>query len=248
LANPYKTHQIVGAKDTDKVNSETLADLLRTGYLPQVYIPTEDVLILRDAARHRTRLVKLRTQLKCMTRSYLTREGIKCPKGWSEKSMEFFRKAHPYTAQFINTIETINEQIKQMNKVIKGIAYNTYLSNLLQTVPGIGTFSSVMMLGEIGDIKRFSHPKKLIKYAGLCPGIYQSGSKSHSVKDKACNKWLKWIMYECSGRAVRMDTKYKKHYWKVYRRKDKQVARRSEARRMLTDVWFMLTHEKEFVS
>ena len=96
LANPYKTHQIVGAKDTDKVNSETLADLLRTGYLPQVYIPTEDVLILRDAARHRTRLVKLRTQLKCMTRSYLTREGIKCPKGWSEKSMEFFRKAHPF--------------------------------------------------------------------------------------------------------------------------------------------------------
>ena len=75
LANSYKTHQIVGAKDIDKVNSETLADLLRTGYLPQVYIPTEDVFLLRDAARHRKRLVDVRTQLKCMTRSYLMREG-----------------------------------------------------------------------------------------------------------------------------------------------------------------------------
>lgn len=176
------------------------------------------------------------------------REGTKCPKGWSKESMEFFRNAHPYTAQFINVIETINKQIEQINKVIDGIAYNAYLSNLLQTTPGIAAFSSVMILGEIGDIKRFSHPKKLIKYAGLCPGIYQSGSKSYPVKDKACNKWLKWIMYECSGRAVRMDTKYKKHYLKVCRRKDKQVARRSAARKMLTDVFFMLTHEKEFAS
>lgn len=246
LADTYKTHQIVGTKDIDKVNSETLADLLRIKYLPQVYVPTEDVLFLRDAARHRKRMVDQRTQLKCMTRSYLMRDGIKCPEGWSKESMDFFRKAHPYTAHFINIIETIDEQIKQMDKLIKNIAYNTYLSNLLQKTPGIGPFSSVMTLGEIGDIKRFLHPKKLIKYAGLCPGIYQSGSKSYPVRDKACNKYLKWIMYECSGRAIRMDTKYQKHYWRVCRRKDKQVARRSAARKMLTDVWFMLTYEKEF--
>ena len=57
LVNPYKTHQIACKKKTDKVNSRILAYLLRTGYLPQVYIPSEDVLKLRDVTRHRTRLV-----------------------------------------------------------------------------------------------------------------------------------------------------------------------------------------------
>ncbi|MCD5409572.1 MAG: hypothetical protein LRZ87_02255 [Methanocellales archaeon] len=38
-------------KKTDKVDSRILADLLRTGYLPEVYIPSEDVLKLRDIAR-----------------------------------------------------------------------------------------------------------------------------------------------------------------------------------------------------
>ena len=246
MANPYKTHQVVGAKDIDKVNSEALADLLRTGYLPQVYIPTEDVLLLRDVARHRKRLVDERTRLQCMTKSYLLREGIKYPKNWNKESMEFFRNVNPYTAHFINIIDTINEQIKSMRKEIRGIARNSHLAGILQATPGIAEFSSLMILGEIGDIKRFPRPKPLVSYAGLCPGIYQSGSKCYSVKNKACNKWLKWIMYECSGRAAKMDTKYRKHYWKVYKRKGKPTAKRSCARMMLTDVWFMLWNEEPF--
>jgi hypothetical protein len=69
MANPLKTHQIVGAKKTDKVNSKALVDLLRTGYLPQVFTPTEDVLLFRDAARHRRRLVRTWQRLQCMTKS-----------------------------------------------------------------------------------------------------------------------------------------------------------------------------------
>lgn len=246
MANPYKTHQIVGAKNIDKVNSEVLADLLRTGYLPEVYIPTEDVLLLRDIARHRKRLVDQRKRLQCMAKSYLMREGIKFPKRWNKKTYEFFRNAHPYTAHFVNIIETINEQIKSVQKEINGIAHNIRLADLLQTTPGIAEFGSLMILGEIGNINRFSRPKKLVSYAGLCPGIYQSGAKSYSVEDRACNKYLKWIMYQCSGRAALMDTKYKKHYWRICKRKGEKTARRSCARKMLTDVWFMLRNEEPF--
>ena len=40
LADPLQTHRIAGKKKTDKVDLKTLADLLRTGYLPKVYIPS----------------------------------------------------------------------------------------------------------------------------------------------------------------------------------------------------------------
>lgn len=246
LADPFKAHQIAGAKKTDKVDSKILADLLRTGYLPEVYIPSQDVLLLRDIARHRVRLVRERQRLQCIIKSYLMREGIKCPKKWNKKTYEYFKKVHPHAAHFVTIITVIQEQIKDVEKHIKGIAYNSHLASLLQTVPGIAAFSSLMILGEIGDINRFSHPKKLVSYAGLCPGIYQSGTRKHTVKDPACNKWLKWIMYVSSGRATQMETRYKKHYWRVYKRRDKPVAKRSTARRMLTDIWHMLTNEEAF--
>ena len=75
MANPVKTHQIVGTKNIDKVNSTVLADLLRTNYLPVVHIPGEDVLLMRDAGRQRKRLIDIRRRLQCIIKSYLRRFG-----------------------------------------------------------------------------------------------------------------------------------------------------------------------------
>jgi transposase len=47
LANLKKTHEIACRKKTDKVDARILADLLRTNYLPEVWIPDEQVLKLR---------------------------------------------------------------------------------------------------------------------------------------------------------------------------------------------------------
>lgn len=246
LANPVKTHQIAAAKKTDKVDSKTLANLLRTGYLPQLYIPPEDILIVRDLTRHRVQLVREKQRLQCMIKSCLRKEGIPVPDKWNKETQEFFRNVSPYTFRFMEIIDSITKQMKRAEREIKALAYNTHLSNLLQTVPGIAEFSSLLILGEIGDIRRFHHPKKLVSYAGLCPGVYQSGSTCYPTKNRACDKLLKWIMYVCSGRARKMDTKYKDHYWKVYRKKGKKVAERSTAREMLTDVWHILWYEKPF--
>jgi len=246
LANPAKTRQIAGVKKTDKVDATTLAELLRIGYLPWVHIPGKGILLIRDVTRHRKRLVEDLTRLKCRAKSYLRREGIKFPKTWNKETYEFFRNASLHTGQLVNVMDTINLQIKEVDKEIRVLAKNTPLSGVLRTAPGIGNFGSLMIIGEVSEVTRFPRPKNLVSYAGLCPGIYQSGSRSHPVRNKACNKYLKWIMYECSGKAITMDTKYKTHYWKLFKRKGEHTARRSTARKMLTDVWYMLTYEEPY--
>ena len=153
------------------------------------------------------------------------KEGIPVPDKWNKETKEFFRNVSPYTARFMEIIDVIEVQVKRAEHEIKGIVHNSHLAQILQTTPGIAEVAALMILGEIGDIKRFSHPKRLISYAGLCPGIYQSGKKSYPIKNKVCNKWLKWIMYTCSGRAIMMDTKYKDHYWKISKKKGEKVAR-----------------------
>lgn len=43
------------------------------------------------------------------------------------------------------------------------------------TISGIGYINGRRILGEIGDIHRFSNPSKLLAFAGLDPSVYQSG-------------------------------------------------------------------------
>jgi transposase len=46
-----------------------------------------------------------------------------------------------------------------------------------QTIPGLGRFLSVLVVHEIGTIRRFASPAKLCAYAGLVPSVHASGGK-----------------------------------------------------------------------
>ena len=46
------------------------------------------------------------------------------------------------------------------------------------TMTGVGYFSAMLLLAEIGDINRFSSDKKLASWAGLAPSVRQSGEKT----------------------------------------------------------------------
>ena len=246
LANAKKTHDIAGCKKTDKVDSRTLADLLRTGYLPIVYAPDENVQKLRDITRHRARLVRTRAKYQTMIKSYLSRDGKKFPGNWNKKTMSELKKMDPLIETFVNVIEVVNEQIKKINRNIKRIAQCNYLVQILATMPGIGEYSAILIVGEIGDIKRFDNPKSLVRYAGLCPGIYQSGNKTYDTIETANNQWLKWIITECSGRATLLNKRYMKYFLRVRKRKGFRVARRALARKMIIDIWHMLSKEESF--
>ena len=246
LANPKKTHDIACKKKTDKVDARILADLLRTNYLPEVWIPDEKVLRLRDLTRHKSNLTRLRVQVQVKIKGYLLRKGTKYGKLWNEKALSKLAEDDPDVKNLINVYWSLKEEEKEVMRRIRKIARNMKETNLLMSMIGIGDLSSLMILAEIGDIKRFKTPKELVSYAGLCPGIYQSGNTERNVRNNAVNKWLKWIIYECSGRAVMLDSRFQKYFYKVQQRKGFKIARRAVARKMLTIIWYMLTNEEPY--
>ena len=117
---------------------------------------------------------------------------------------------------------------------------------LLTTIPGIGEFGSALIYAEIASIDRFSTVKHLHAYAGLAPGIYQSASKSRDVRRKEVNKWLKWIIMECTGRSIMMQNQFQRYYFKLKKRKGWKTARKATARRMLTIVWHILKDKEPY--
>ena len=75
--------------------------------------------------------------------------------------------------QSIMQIELLEKQIVELDEAIKSIMLE--MNSIILTIPGIGFLNGAMILGEIGDVSRFSEPSKLLAYAGLDPTVNQSG-------------------------------------------------------------------------
>ena len=48
------------------------------------------------------------------------------------------------------------------------------------TIPGVGYLSAAVILSEYGDFSRYENPSKMLSFAGLEPGYYQSGQSEHT--------------------------------------------------------------------
>ena len=78
LAHPLKVKAIAQAKvKIDKIDSKTLAHLLRAGLLPESYVPPRDIRELRDRVRRRAFLVRIRTMLKNRIHAELAKRNIR---------------------------------------------------------------------------------------------------------------------------------------------------------------------------
>jgi len=245
LANPVQVHDVVKKMKTDQRDATAIADMLRCGYLQKIYIPDEKTLKLRDLARHEAQLRRLRASLRVRIKSYLKRDGDFRKFKWNKEVMKELR-SKPLISNFVTLIEAIDPEIKKVSKMVKMVAINNDTTRILQTVPGIGEFSSLMIMAEIGDIRRFDNPKSFVSYCGLGTGTYQSADTTYTVNNNAVNKWLKWVFRMSSGRAIMKSTAYLAHYVRVKNRRGYKIARKSVARKMATDVWHMLTNNEVY--
>ena len=77
LSHPLKTKAIAYAKvKTDKVDSATLAHLLRSDLLPLSYVPEKPVRLNRELLRYRARLVRVQTRVKNNIHTILAKNNV----------------------------------------------------------------------------------------------------------------------------------------------------------------------------
>ena len=245
LANPVKCHQIANEKKTDKVDSKILADLLRVNYLPEVYIPTDEINALRDVTRHKIHFTRFKVRTQNKIKSCLSRSGISYKDDiWNKEGVQWLKGLENYeTDSFVSLYKTIEKEEQAIKKKIEKIAAAKEETALLETIPGIGYFGAALIYTEIGDISRFPTVKHLHAYEGVAPGIYQSGTKTRMPSRKSVNYWLKWILGQCAGRAAQKNIKPNKlrnYYSKISSKKGWKTARKATARKMLTIVWYVL--------
>lgn len=81
----------------------------------------------------------------------------------------------------VEQIEFIEEQVsvleEAIDQVMDGLRPDTDVPyrHVLETIPGIGPVLAAAIIGEVGDITRFSNAKALVAYAGLDATVQSSG-------------------------------------------------------------------------
>ena len=114
--------------------------------------------------------------------------------------------------QTIAQIELIESQIDELEHIIEKAMDE--LDSVIMTVPGIGKINGAMILAEIGDIIRFSHPSKLLAYAGLDPVVNQSGkfNAKHTKMSKRGSKMLRYALINAAWNVSLNNDTFKRYF------------------------------------
>lgn len=115
----------------------------------------------------------------------------------------------------VSRIEFLNGQISKAETQIKGLLAE--LEPLIVTIPGVSVATGAQIVAEIGDVSRFKNAAAIVKYAGLNPGISQSGkfeAKGEPIAKKG-SPHLRRALWLAANRARQYDPKMRAYYDKL---------------------------------
>ena len=121
-------------------------------------------------------------------------------------------------AMYVDTIKTLNKQIKVLDKAIERLAEAIPEIQILRSIPGIGPVYAAGIIAEIGQIERFDNDTKIAKYAGLHWKKKQSG-KVESERTSLTftgNKFLRYYLVEAANSVRLREPVYCDYYRKKY--------------------------------
>lgn len=220
---------------TDKVDSETLATLLRLNLVPQAHKISRELRGLRDTMRLRLRLVQQRSACLRRTNSIHVKFNGTVP--------------DPYRFQLHvleRTRSMFTEQILQLEQSLHPVLIpNDDIQHLLH-VPGIGKLSAFTIYLEIDGIERFTSDKHFVSYCRLVPAAENSNRRTHHRSSKDGNKYLKIAFSDAAVHAVQYYPEFKRFYQKIARRSNPAIARTIVAKELARIVYFILKNKTSY--
>ena len=111
-------------------------------------------------------------------------------------------------------IEFTENQVAQIDKQLKALL--DQICPVVLSIPGVGPALGAMIVSEIGDITRFSNPKKLVAFAGIDPSVQQSGNfvGTRNRMSKRGSPHLRDAIWLAGTVAARTDPVFKAYYEK----------------------------------
>ena len=129
-------------------------------------------------------------------------------------------------------------QLAVVDRRLAEIAQGFPQVEVLQEIHGIGLYSALLIVAELGEVERFRRAKQVGAYAGLTSRVHQSGN--HCFRgpiSRQGSPWLRWILVEAAMKAIHKDVALKNFYTRVRKRSSAKIARVAVARKLAEICW-----------
>jgi transposase len=224
LAEPAETRSLQGRKKrakTDRLDAGHLRDLMVIDRLPESWIPPDHVQEIRTLMRLRHSLIEERTTHKQRIHAQLFHNGYPQQKNLDSMEdrahladMELPAAARKVVDLSLAMIEHINEELEPIEAELRAYARSQAgCKELMEQHYGVGELTSVALLSELGDTRRFSSSKKAVRYAGMDITVHSSDDKRTAGKlSRQGPPTLRWAAYEVAKRAWRKNSPDHEYY------------------------------------
>ena len=222
LAEPAETAARRGTKKrakSDRADARHLRELLMVGRLPESWIPPEHLLELRARVRLRHTLVDQRREWQQRIQAVLYHHGAP-PRSWllgAESrawltSLELPAAAREQVTIALSLIDAHEAQLVPLDQELRGYAKRQPGCRALMGHYGIGPLTSVTILAELGDARRFSSSREAVRYSGLDITVHQSDARRApgrlSRQGPAALRWALFEAAQCARRPGSPDHDY----------------------------------------
>lgn len=258
VANAQEVRAISHARvKSDRFDARTLAELLAAEMLEAVWVPDAKTAALRRRVARRAALVRQRTRAKNEVHAVLAR----CLLGRSPVSDLFGATGREWLAAqelpadeaetvagCLRQIDFLDSEIEAIDRLLAEWALGSPEARRLMTIPGVGIATAAALVAAIGDVSRFSTPRKLVAYLGLDPKVRQSGDEParHGRISKRGNAQARSVLVEAAWVAVRSPGPLRAFGERVRARRGAQVAAVAVARKIAVLCWQLLIRGEDY--
>jgi len=258
VANTRKLKSITEAKaKTDRLDARTLARLLISGLLDEVWTPDERTRTLRRLTNRRERIVRARTRAKNEAHGVLARNLCERP----PVTDAFGKAGRRWLAELrlaiderltldgcLRQVDFLDAEVAALDREIARLALQWPQVLRLMTVPGVNVQTAAAFMASIGDVRRFSSPRKLVSYLGLDPRVRQSGNgpARHGRISKAGASEARHMLGEVARKVMQTPGPLRAFFERVRARRGPQIAATATARKLTVLFWHMLTREEDY--
>ena len=244
LAEPAETRSRRGTKrraKTDRLDARHLRDLLLERRLPESWIPPEHILELRSKVRLRKTLIDERSAWLQRVQAQLFHHGVPKASGslTPARCEQLMGAALPDSARTLIAtalvlIDQINEQLCPLERELRSFARLQPGCRALQGHFGIGELTSVAILAELGDARRFSSSRHAVRFAGLDITVSQSDQRRSAGKlSHQGPPVLRWALFEAAQCACRERSPDHDYWAETRERLDGKQATLTIARKLI---------------
>lgn len=237
---------------TDKVDARKMAELARGDLLPRkVHVVEGTSRQLREMLSGRQVLQSKRVALMNGIRAMMLQEGVRLPEkffsrtDWQERlaKVSISDTTRLIIGAYMQGIEGLVAAEEQLTTEI--VAIKDERLKQLETIPGIGSLSSRVLLGALDDARRFDNKKSAAKYGALTPTVYQSGNVTHH--GRICRDGrheVRKVLLQCAHTIARMKSydsrPLREFFERIQKRRGKKIAVVALARKLLTIAYGVL--------